>query len=57
MPPRTFSLWSITVTDHSECPEGRTNFILVDIRNILQSGFDEIVEIINIYLTLEGAIL
>ena len=43
----------LEISDVNMCPEGRTNFILVNKNNLLLSAFDEIKSSKNKFITLE----
>jgi hypothetical protein len=44
---------SLEIENEDSCPEGATNYILVDRFNILETGMEEIAGLENLFLTLE----
>ncbi len=44
---------SLEIESENTCPEGATNYILVDRYNILETGMEEIAGLVNPFLTLE----
>ena len=45
---------SLEIEAEDVCPEGATNYIMVDRFNILQTGMGEIAGLENLFLTLEA---
>lgn len=43
----------LEITDISSQPSGETNFIMVDRLDLLKTGFDEIKDIADLFITLE----
>ena len=43
----------LEIRSPDQCPEGTTNFILVDRQNLLRTAFDEINGLLNKFYTLE----